>query len=223
MMGDKDMDARINDAPLSNVQQLTVIEEHTSPSYRFDIDAFNRLIDFAKKNHPRFKGVSDSRFAEICMISDTTFKDLRKGRNIKPRTDTMYSILAPIGGSLDRLLGLAPTRDIAHESAVWDSTLVDGLQQRVDHLTQQKVADDAELAQLRKMVLAAEKAQTKAEEHSAHLQERMIELNADAIRHRKELRRHRWAVLVVAILLLALCTYLVWEIANPDKGNLAIR
>lgn len=217
------MDARINDAPLSNVQQLTVIEEHTSPSYRFDIESFNRLVDFAKKNHPLFKGVSDSRFAEICMVSDTTFKDLRKGRNSKPRTDTMYSILAPIGGSMDRLFGLAPTRDIAHESAVWDATIVEGLQQRIDYLTKQKAADDAELARLRKMLLAAEKAQTKAEEHAAHLQERIIELNADANRHRKELRRHRWAMLAVCLILIVLCAYLIWEIANPDKGNLSVR
>lgn len=217
------MDARINDAPPSNVQQLTVIEERSSPSYRFDIAGFNRLVDFAKKYHPLFIGASDSRFAEICMVSDTTFKDLRKGRNTNPRTGTMYSILAPLGGSMDRLFGLAPTRDLAHESAVWDATIVEGLQQRIDYLTQQKAADDAELARLRKMLLAAEKAQTKAEEHASNLQERIIELNADAIRHRKELRRHRWAMLAICFILLALCAYLIWEIANPDKGNLRMR
>lgn len=217
------MDARINDAPLSNVQQFTVIEEHSSPSYRFDIEGFNRLVDSAKKNHPLFKGVSDSRFAEICMVSDTTFKDLRKGRNSKPRTDTMYSILAPIGGSMDRLFGLAPTRDIAHESAVWDDTIVDGLQQRIDYLTQQKADDDAELARLRKMVLVAETAQARAEEHAAGLDIRLAELNSDATRHRIELRRHRWAMLAVTVLLIAVLAYVTWEFANPQSGLLTIR
>lgn len=217
------MDARINDAQMSNVDKLEVIEERSSSTYILDIDALNRLIEFGRDHNPRLKGASEARLAELCEISETTFKNIRKGRCKKPRVDILYSMVALFGGSIDRLVGLAPTRDIARERAVWDGSLVDGLQQRVDHLTQQKVADDAELARLRKMVLAAEKAQTKAEEHSAHLQERVIELNADAIRHRKELRRHRWAVLVVAILLLVLCIYLVWEIANPDKGNLTIR
>lgn len=212
------MDARINDAPLSNVQQLEVVEERSSSTYNLDVDALNRLIEFGRQNNPRLKGASEARLAELCEVSETTFKSIRKGRNKKPRVDILYSIVALFGGSIDRLIGLAPTRDIRREGAVWDATLADGLQQRIDNLTQQKAEDDAELSRLRKMVLAAEKAQAHAEERCDALRERVIELNADALRHRAELRRHRTTLIVVVVLTLAVFAYIAWEIANPTKG-----
>lgn len=212
------MDAKQADAPLSNMQRLEVVEERSSSTYNLDVDALNRLIEFGRHNNPRLKGASEARLAELCEVSETTFKSIRKGRNRKPRVDILYSIVALFGGSIDRLIGLAPTRDLRHEGAVWDATLADGLQQRIDNLTQQKADDDAELARLRKMVLAAEKAQAHAEERCEALRERVADLNADALRHRAELRRHRWALLCVVILILIVVAYVAWEIANPTKG-----
>lgn len=217
------MDAMINDAPPSSIPQLEVIEERSSSSYALDIDALNRLIEFGREHNPRLRGASEARIADLCEISETTLKSIRKGRNRKPRIDILYSIVVLFGGSIDRLVGLAPTRDINREAAVWDGTLVDGLQQRVAHMTQQKAEDAAELARLRRMVLEAEKTAARAEERSRSLQHDNDELTAAAARHRQELRRHRWAMLTVAILLIALCSYLIWEMANPDAGNLRLR
>jgi len=217
------MDARTNDAPLSNVQQLSVVEERSSSTYCLDIDALNRLIDFGREHNPRLKGASEARIAELCEISETTYKSIRKGRNRKPRVDILYSIVALFGGSIDRLIGLAPPRDYARERAAWDATMVEGLQQRIDYLERQKALDDAELGRLRKIILEKGEAKARAESHASDLMNQIEKLTSDADRHRAELRRHRWAMLAVCFILIALCAYLIWEIANPDKGNLAIR
>ena len=204
------MDARINDAQMSNVDKLEVIEERSSSTYNLDIDALNRLIEFGRDHNPRLKGASEARLAELCEISETTFKNIRKGRCKKPRVDILYSMVALFGGSIDRLVGLAPTRDIARERAVWDGSLVDGLQQRIDNLTGQKAADDAELSRLRKMVLAAEKAQACAETQVDQLRQRIDEMHADAARQQSELRRQRYAAFFIILLILGAFVFISW-------------
>lgn len=204
------MDARINDAQMSNVDKLEVIEERSSSTYNLDIDALNRLIEFGRDHNPRLKGASEARLAELCEISETTFKNIRKGRCKKPRVDILYSMVALFGGSIDRLVGLAPTRDIARERAVWDGSLVDGLQQRIDNLTRQKADDDAELSRLRKMVLAAEKAQACAETQVDQLRQRIDEMHADAARQQSELRRQRYAAFFIILLILGAFVFISW-------------
>lgn len=217
------MDARLNDAPPSNVQLLEVVEERSSSTYNLDVDALNRLIDFGREHNPRLKGASEARLAEMCEVSETTFKSIRKGRNRKPRIDIMYSIVALFGGSIDRLIGLAPPRDIARERATWDATLTEGLQQRIDYLERQKSADDAELVRLRKLVLAKSEALAHAETRADACEARVAELLAEAARHRTELRRHRWAMIFMTLLFFALAFYLTWELANPGSGLLTYR
>ena len=217
------MDARLNDAPPSNVQLLEVVEERSSSTYNRDVDALNRLIDFGREHNPRLKGASEARLAEMCEVSETTFKSIRKGRNRKPRIDIMYSIVALFGGSIDRLIGLAPPRDIARERATWDATPTEGLQHRIDYLERQKSADDAELDRLRKLVLAKSEALAHAETRADACEARVAELLAEAARHRTELRRHRWAMICMTLLFFALAFYLTWEMANPGSGLLTYR
>lgn len=217
------MDARIDESAAPNIRVLTVSETQPTPGYHFNTAAFNAIIDFAKQNNPRFKGLSDVHFAEICNVSATTFKLLRKSKDPAPRVDTLYSILAPLGASIDRVVYLAPVRDIEREQAQWDGTLVDGLQQQVAHLTRQKAADDTEIKDLRQSVILAEKAASRAEAHAEALTNTIAALNADALRHRREIRRHRIATLIIVLLLIALCAFIVWEIANPNRGIFVLR
>ena len=198
------MDARTDDVIQTSFADLTVIEERGSASYSLDVAALNRLIDFGREHNPRLKGASDARIAELCEISETTYKSIRKGRNMHPRVDILYSIVALFGGSIDRLVGLAPTRDIARERAVWDGSLVDGMQQHIDLLTAQKAETDAETLRLRATLSASEKAQAKAEERAEYLTQRITEMQAEVTLHRVALRRHRIAMLATVALLMVL-------------------
>jgi transcriptional regulator with XRE-family HTH domain len=198
------MDARTDDVIQTSFADLTVIEERGSASYSLDVAALNRLIDFGREHNPRLKGASDARIAELCEISETTYKSIRKGRNMHPRVDILYSIVALFGGSIDRLVGLAPTRDIARERAVWDGSLVDGMQQHIDLLTAQKAETDAETLRLRAALSASEKAQAKAEERAEYLTQRITEMQTEVTLHRVALRRHRIAMLAIVALLMVL-------------------
>lgn len=203
------MDARTDDVIQTSFADLTVIEERSSASYSLNVAALNRLIDFGREHNPRLKGASDARIAELCEISETTYKSIRKGRNMHPRVDILYSIVALFGGSIDRLVGLAPTRDIARERAVWDGSLVDGMQQHIDLLTAQKAETDAETLRLRAALSASEKSQAKAEERAEYLTQRITEMQTEVTLHRVALRRHRIAMLAIVALLMVLLAVVV--------------
>ena len=198
------MDARADDIRNATFAEFAVVEERGSASYSLDVAALNRLIDFGREHNPRLKGASDARIADLCEISETTYKSIRKGRNLHPRVDILYSIVALFNGSIDRLVGLAPTRDIAHERAVWDGSLVDGMQQRIDLLTAQKSEADSENFKLRAELIASEKALAKAEERTIYLTQRIEELFVEVSTHRKALHGHRVATLTITVLLLLL-------------------
>jgi transcriptional regulator with XRE-family HTH domain len=187
-------------------------EDRSSPTYNLDIEALNNLISFARANNPRFKDMSEAKMAEACDVSVTTFKDIRKGRCRKPRVDILYSIVSALGGSIDRLVGLAPTRDISKESAVWDATLVEGYQQRIDtlaaqveSLTHQLAAKDAETERLHAAVLEerTERA-TAVAVCSQHTN--TIDVQAKTIKYQR------------CVLLGILAIWLLFEILNPSTG-----
>ncbi len=187
-------------------------EERSSPTYNLDIDALNNLISFARANNPRFKDMSETKMAEACDVSVTTFKDIRKGRCKKPRVDIIYSIVSALGGSIDRLVGLAPTRDIAKESAAWDATLVEGYQHRIDALTAQVEALHAQLA--------AKDAETE-KLHAAVLEERTERATATTVcgqyiitihSQSDTIRYQRYVIIALLVI------WLIFEIANPTTG-----
>lgn len=187
-------------------------EDRSSPTYNLDIEALNNLISFARANNPRFKDMSEAKMAEACDVSVTTFKDIRKGRCRKPRVDILYSIVSALGGSIDRLVGLAPTRDISKESAVWDATLVEGYQQRIDtlaaqveSLTHQLAAKDAETERL----------------HAAVLEERTERATAVAVcsQHTNTIDAQAKTIKYQRCVLLGvLAIWLLFEILNPSTG-----
>lgn len=187
-------------------------EEHHDPTYNLDVDALNALISFARANNPRFKDLSEAKIAELCDVSVTTFKDIRKGRCHKPRVDILYSIVSALGGSIDRLVGLAPSRDIEKEKAAWDATLVEGYQQRIDALTAQLAEKDAEITKLRdeKATLLLEIAE-KHEEHAVTVKscEQYVRTIDAQDRTIKFQRRIIFGIITV---------WLLFELLNPAAG-----
>ena len=98
-----------------------------------DYKILSELIEFQCKNNPKLKGLTSADIAEQCDMSETTYKGLKKGKNRNPRVGTLVRLLKFIGGgSIDRMVGLAPPRDFAKEQAAYDQTLVETLQARLD-------------------------------------------------------------------------------------------
>lgn len=112
---------------------IPIITEDQSNEEVLDCTALCNLIDFQRKNNPRLKGLSGADIADGCDMSESTYKALVKGKNRNPRVGTLVRLIKYIGGgSIDRLVGLAPTRDYNREEATYDKTLVEALQARLD-------------------------------------------------------------------------------------------
>jgi len=139
---------------------LPITEESADFSvYELDNTALTQLVSFQKKNNPRLQGKSNRDIAEACGMSENTLCAILKGKNRNPRVATLVCILRTIGGgSIDRLVGLAPHRDFAKEEALYDATLVEAMQvrldekrQRIEELTTEVSTAENECTRLRKM------------------------------------------------------------------------
>lgn len=214
-------------------------EEYVDSSvYELDNTALTELITFQKKNNPRLKGKSNRDIAESCGMSENTLCAIMKGKNRNPRIATLVCILRAIGGgSIDRLVGLAPHRDFSKEEAVYDATLVEALQARLDE-KRETIADlkaqledaDKRLVNLR-TIIHAEGSEGKIalgqvkemEQRLADKREQIASLSAHVQEQKKEIRKLRFTgacVSAILILTLLVIIYLLWEIANPTLGKI---
>lgn len=217
---------------------LPAAEEFDSSSCcELDNTALTALIKFQKENNPRLRGKSNRDIAEACGMSENTLCAILKGKNRNPRVGTLVCIIRAIGGgSIDRLVGLAPHRDYAKEEAVFDATLVETLQARLDEkreiiadLKAQLADADKRLVNLRniihqeghdgKMALGQVK---EMEQRLADKREQVAEQQKTIAEQKTEIRKLRAMGICLTFALIAVMAfafYLVWEIANPTLGN----
>lgn len=168
------------------------------------------LIEFQRKNNPKLKGMSGADIAEACDMSESTYKGLVKGKNRNPRVGTLVRLLKYIGGgSIDRMVGLAPPRDFAREEAVYDRTLVETLQARLD----------AKKERIDEYALEVDELQGENEKLRSELVEALKELSAEktksATAAEHKIRAHKYAcafittsvvlLFVLAVIILVLC------------------
>lgn len=207
---------------------LPLTDDHSDLSvYELDNTALTALVKFQKENNPRLKGKSNRDIADACGMSENTFCAILKGKNRNPRVGTLVCILRAIGGgSIDRLVGLAPHRDFAKEEAVFDATLVDSLQARLDEkrerireLTNELGASEEECNRLRKMYNQKCIELSKAEARIESLNNRESEQvagRAELVRMRR-LANTLLAILIALVSVIAVL-YIIWEIRHPDLG-----
>ena len=217
---------------------LPIAEEPSGfAACELDNTALTQLVSFQKKNNPRLKDWSNRDIAEACGMSENTLCAILKGKNRNPRVATLVCILRIIGGgSIDRLVGLAPHRDFAKEEAVYDATLVEAMQARLDEKREQ-VADlkaqleDAQsrLVNLRTIIHEEGKDGNAAKGKVKEMEERLADKRAQIERYEKqideqkaEIRKLRFVggfVGVMLVVALLIVIYLLWEMANPNLGN----
>lgn len=202
-----------------------------------DNTALTALVKFQKENNPRLKGKSNRDIADACGMSENTFCAILKGKNRNPRVGTLVCIIRAIGGgSIDRLVGLAPHRDFEKEEAVFDATLVETLQARLDEkretiesLRAQLEDREARLVNLRTIIhqeghdgKVAIGQVKEMEQRLADKREQIAEQAKTIAEQKAEIRKLRAMGIGLTLLLiaiLALSLYLIWEMANPTLGN----
>lgn len=113
------------------------------------------LVDWAQlRRLMEFQDVSTASLARMCNMPLSTLRKMFSGETGDPRISSILPVCRALGASLDRLIGLAPKRDLAREEAVYDSTLMDNMRNQLASAEQQRAADAQELDRLRKLVLA---------------------------------------------------------------------
>ena len=176
------------------------------------------LIEFQCKNNPKLKGLTSADIAEKCDMSESTLKALKKGKNKNPRVGTLVRLLKYIGGgSIDRMVGLAPPRDFAKEEATYDRTLVETLQARLDAKTER----------INEYIYELEHKNKESEALRNELTEVYKELSAEktksALALENKIRAHKYASAFVcsAVLMLMLLFAIVivlCDAADPNAG-----
>lgn len=207
---------------------LPILEDQPDlTAYELDNTALTALVKFQKENNPRLKGKTNRDIADACGMSENTFCAILKGKNRNPRVGTLVCILRAIGGgSIDRLVGLAPHRDFAKEEAVFDATLVEALQARLDEkreriheLTSEVVTSEEECKRLRKMYnekcIELSKAEARIESLNNYESEQAA-YRAKLVRMRR-LANTLLAILIAMVSVIAVL-YIIWEIRHPDLG-----
>ncbi len=224
---------------------LPVAEEYNdSTAFELDNTALTELVNFQKKNNPRLQGKTNRDIAEACGMSENTLCAILKGKNKNPRVATLVYIMRAVGGgSIDRLVGLAPHRDFAKEEAFYDATLVEAMQarldekrQRIDELTSELTTSEEECTRLRRMynekcmALSSAEAQLKSLRSDADGRSKteteqrtdIEDLKRTLYRERDEMRKVRMLGILSCIGLivaLGIIIYLLWEMTNPTMGN----
>lgn len=185
-----------------------------------DYQRLNELVEFQRKNNPALKGKTLADIAESCDSCETTLKGLLKGRNKNPRVGTLVRLLKSIGGgSIDRLVGLAPPRDFRAEEAVYDKTLVETLQarldakqERIEEYKDQVVTLETENQRVRKLYLKAREDLSSSTEKCSQVEEYKMRI--------VRLRTALIVFVVLAIVFLGMLLYLTWDVSNPHAGKI---
>ena len=224
---------------------LPLTDDHSDLSvYELDNTALTDLVNFQKKNNPRLSGKTNRDIAEACGMSENTLCAILKGKNKNPRVATLVYILRAIGGgSIDRLVGLAPHRDFAKEEAFYDATLVEAMQarldekrQRIEELTAEITSSEEECNRLRRLYNEKCIALSAAEAHLQSLRSDadgrskteneqrtdIDDLKRTLYRERDEMRKVRMLSILACvglIVALGVIIYLLWEMTHPTLGN----
>lgn len=173
-------------------------------------EILSELLKFQMKNNPKLAGKTKADIAKACDMSESTLKNLLNGKNDNPQVGTMKRFIQYIGGgSLDRILGLAPPRDFEKEEAVYDADLVKTIQihldeklAQIDDLQHQIAMAELEKDRLRKIVLEKSEAKSKACAELAS-QEKLLDEYKGKVSRRDALIKHRnIAVVILAALVI---------------------
>lgn len=185
-----------------------------------DYRMLNNLFEFQRKNNPALKDKSLADIADDCETCETTIKGMLKGRNRNPRLATAVRFIKAIGGgSIDRLVGLAPPRDFMIEEAAYDKTLVETLQARLDGKNERIEEYKTQVAELEAENQRVRKLYLKACEDLSARNEKCAQIDE----YRTRIVRFRTALIVfaaVALICAGIIIYVTWDISTPEAGNI---
>lgn len=164
----------------------------------------------------RIQNLTWADLSRMSGVPESTIKKLLRGETQDPRISTLYPIVAALSASIDRLVGLAPQRDLEHEAAVYDANVMDTMRARnaelesVNAQLQATVVDQAHS-------LGAAEANATALQRDLEFRDKIINQRNTVVRDlTTELRRVRYAYTI--IIGVAVLAFVAYEFLTPGQG-----
>lgn len=175
-------------------------------------EILSELLKFQMQNNPALAGKTKADIAKACDMSESTLKNLLNGKNDNPQVGTLKRLIRYIGGgSIDRMVGLAPPRDFKEEEAVYDANLVQSIQIRLDEkralveeLQNQLALAELEKDRLRKIILEKGEGKSKACAELATQKEIIDEYKCKVMRRDKMITNRNITIVILAALAVAI-------------------
>lgn len=201
--------------------------------FRLNASAMRQAYEFKKKHDPAFKNMTQSRFANMIGIGESTWKKLiAEDQALDAKCSTIWAAGKALGLDISVIFGLAPTRDYSLEERDYNPTLMDNMRrqlvtaeerlvakkERIAELTEELAKRDAYEKELRERLLTVSGELSKEQQKNAAAPDVAAEL--------QQVRKHKHTLAVCLFISAALTIafggmmiYLLWELQNPSVGN----
>lgn len=177
------------------------------------------------------QGLTNKRIAELTGIDERSVSRIMKGETDSPGIDLVLRIMVVMGGSLDRLTGIAPERDFSQESLP-DISVLESMQEHIKVQQEERAALEEKLEAQSKTLdqqretisqqyatIREQSARLEAKQESIQHRDRIIaEKDREIQGQRASMRRQATRYIVIIGLLIVGIFYLCWDGSNPNKG-----
>lgn len=183
------------------------------------------MADWGKMRELRDRQeLTNKRIAELSGLPERTVARIMDGDTDNPGVDSVARIMSVMGGSIDRLAGLAPARDFDNEEPV-DLSVLDAMQEQIRLQREKLDARAAQIEQQRETIsqqhatIREQTARLEANQASIRHRDAIIAEKDQEIRNQRDsLRRQATRYTITIIILILGLIYLCWDGANPNKG-----
>lgn len=211
---------------MDNYTQISTIIPDIPVQFRLQNEAIKAAIDFKREHDPVFSSLTLGDLADKCHIGRSTFKRIVNGATTDANCSTVALICEGLGIDPAVVMGLAPIIDYKREEEEYNPTLMDTMRRqnialeerltekcsRIEELTQELDKSEVECHRLRLLYNDTCKSLSAAETIARDSESDKNEL--------KRLRRlnNMLLTVLVAVAVVLLMIYVVWELRNPDQG-----
>lgn len=201
-------------------------------NFKINADAIRQAYDFKKKNDPAFKSMTQSRFATMIGIGESTWKKLLSKQATDAMCSTAWAIGKALGLDMSVIFGLAPMRDFDLEKREYNPTLMDNMRRQIAAQDERIAAKNERIAELNADIVKRDETINSLRADFLSVSRELAsekQKNADfpvllSDLEKAKKSKHTLGVCliisgVVIALFAAAMVYFIWELQNPHIGN----
>ena len=200
--------------------------------FKINADAIRQTYDFKKKHDPAFKNMTQSRFANMIGIGESTWKKIISKQASDAMCSTAWGIGVGLGLGMDVIFGTAPMPDFDREKLVFNPTLMDNMRRQIAAQDERIAAKNERIAELNADILKRDETINSLRADFLSVSRELAsekQKNADFpvllsdLEKAKKSKHSLGVCLIISGVVIALFAaamiYFIWELQNPHIGN----